>query len=163
MANRNSHTGKSKLQRDSYSRAVYATGYNQTSDESLAFDNSDNARIIEDDQNDSIRKEPLKYKAKSLWEEHKFEIIMSFITVICIPGFLFFAIKLNREAGEHEVQITSLNKDVSELKEDIKQQSDLVNELSKSDVENQKYIEYLQKNVEKMESTIEKLSNKLEK
>lgn len=160
MGNRKSHTGKSRLQREYYTKAVSETEYNQTSDERLFFDNSDSAKIIEPEE-EKIQKEPLRYKAKSIWEEHKFEIIISLITVICIPGFLFFAITLNRESGQHEKQLEAIESSVSEIRVDLKNEEEFVNQLRISNAEEAKDIEYLRNDINKIQDKIEKLEEKV--
>lgn len=166
MANNNHHTGKSHLQREAYKKAVLGTSYSQTSDESLKFDNSDSPlEEITDFVEETIQKEPLKDKAKSFWESHKFEISMAIITAILsvtTAVFGIFAISLNRESGEHSVKIDSISNDISSLNDDIKEQTEIINQLSLSNVENKKDIQYLQQNLERMEATIEKLNSKLE-
>lgn len=166
MQNKNHHTGKSHLQREAYKKAVLETPYSQTSDESLQFDKSDSPlEEIIDVPEEVIQKEPLKNKAKGFWETHKFEISMAIITaILSITTAVFgkLAISLNREAGEHSVKIDSISNDIEKLNNDIKEQTEIINQISLSNVEHKKDFQYLQQNLEQMEATIEKLNSKIE-
>ena len=156
MGNKNKHVGKSESQKRFYKSAINQTDYEQTAEEQLDFDSSDSPRNFNPNEQ-NVQKQPFKYKAQSYFEEHKFEVIMTIITAICIPVFVFYAITLNRESGQHEKQIESIEKSVTEIKDDIKSESEIINQLRIAEAESAKDLEYIKYDMEQIKNKLEKL------
>lgn len=163
MPNRNSHSGKSRSQRDYYQRAVARTGYEQTADESLDFDNSDSTRILENPNDDSVQKAPFSIKIWDFCKEHIAGIIATIISGIIIGIFSLLTINLNRESGEHSKDIENIKESVSALKKDVSSSTEIINNITIVNTEQSKDIEYLQKNLEKMDKEIDKIENTISK
>lgn len=158
MSNKSNHAGKSEYQKNLYKALVNQTNCEQTTNEQLDFDSSDSHKLL-DSTEEKIQKEPIKYRIQSYFEQHKFEIIMTLITAIVIPLFIYFAITLNRESGQHDKQIEYIENSISEIKTDIKDEAEIVNKLRMTDVENSKEIEFLKTDVERIQRKIETLEN----
>lgn len=167
-----SHTGKSKIQKEMYKASVNQTEFEQTLNQNLAFDNSDNVDEFDDTSSSRL---PLNFKQKVqiFFKTHMFEVIsgiIGFIFSIILAVISIFAINLNRESGEHGIEISNIKEENSDnkklLKEAIEdyQEEDRninkeINELKISNIKIQKDIEYLQKDLQKNEDEIKEIEN----
>lgn len=161
MPNRNSHSGKSRSQREFYQKAVARTEYEQTTDESLDFDNSDSTRILDNPTDDTIQKAPISTKIGEFCKEHVTGIIATIISTIVIGIFSLLTINLNRESGEHSRDISNIKETVFELKSDLSSASETVNNMQVQNAEQAKDIEFIQKSIEKMDKEIDKIQDTL--
>lgn len=163
MPNRNSHSGKSRSQREYYQRAIARTDYEQTSDESLDFDNSDSTKIFENPNDDSVQKAPFSTKIGDFCKEHMVGIITTIISSIVIGIFSLLTINLNRESGEHSRDISNIKETVTELKIDVSSASEVLGNMKVLDAEQSKDIEFLKSNINKIERDIDNLNDKISK
>ena len=161
MPNRNSHSGKSRPQREYYQKAVARTEYEQTANESLDFDNSDSTRILDNLNDDTVQKAPFSTKIGDFCKEHVIGIVATIISAIVIGIFSLLAINLNRESGEHSRDISNIKETVSELKSDLSTTSATVNNMQIQNAEQRKDIEFLQKSIEKMDKEIDRIQDSI--
>ena len=159
MPNRNSHSGKSRPQREYYQKAVARTEYEQTANESLDFDNSDSTRILDNPNDDNVQKAPFSTKFGDFCREHVTGIVATIISAIVIGIFSLLTINLNRESGEHSRDISNIKETVSELKSDLSSASETVNNMQVQNAEQAKDIEFIQKSIEKMDKEIDKIQD----
>ena len=159
------HTGKSRIQREMYKTKVNQTEIEQTLNQNLSFDNSDNVDDFDDNSSCVL---PLNFKQKVtiFFKTHMFEVIsgiVGLIFTVVLSVITIFAINLNRESGEHSIEISNLKEKTTENKslikdaiEDYKSEDKKINmeinELKISDTKIQKDIEYLQKDLQRIES-----------
>ena len=157
----NSHSGKSKPQRDFYQRSVARSEYEETSNESLDFDNSDSTRILDNPNDETVQKAPFSTKFGDFCREHVTGIIATIISAIVIGIFSLLTINLNRESGEHSRDISNIKETVAELKSDLSSTSETVNNLQVKNAEQAKDIEFIQKSLEKMDKEIDKIQDSI--
>lgn len=161
MSDRNSHSGKSKPQRDFYQRSVARSEYEETTNESLDFDKSDSTRILDNPNDDTVQKAPFTSKVGDFCKEHVAGIVATIISAIVIGIFSLLTINLNRESGEHSRDISNIKETVSELKEDLSSTSAVVNNMQVQNAEQAKDIEFIQKSIEKMDKEIDKIQDSI--
>ncbi|MBB5225706.1 hypothetical protein DYE50_07420 [Treponema ruminis] len=161
MSDRNSHSGKSKPQRDFYQRSVARSEYEETTNESLDFDKSDSTRILDNPNDDTVQKAPFTSKVGDFCKEHVAGIVATIISAIVIGIFSLLTINLNRESGEHSRDISNIKETVSELKEDLSSTSATVNNMQVQNAEQAKDIEFIQKSIEKMDKEIDKIQDSI--
>ncbi len=161
MPNRNSHVGKSRSQREFYQKSFARTGYEQTTNESLDFDNSDSTKILDNPIDERVQKASFSTIFMDFWKDHVTGIVATIISTIVIGIFSLLTINLNREIGEHSVDISNIKETVSELKVDLSCTSETVDNLQINNVEQAKDIEFLQKSVEEIEKKIDKINDSI--
>lgn len=164
------HTGKSRIQKEMYKTAVNQTEFEQTLNQNLSFDNSDNVEDF-DDTSSCILPLNFKQKVQIFFKTHMFEVVSAIVGIIftvILSVISIFAINLNRESGEHGIEIANIKEETTNNKSLIKetiegyQEEDRninneINELKISNIKIQKDIEYLQKDLQKNEAEIKEI------
>ena len=88
MSKNNSHSGKSKYQKENYKKFVTHSNYEQTVDESFDFDKSDSTKILER-SDDKVQKAPFTSNILDYCKEHVVGTIFTIICTIIIGVFSF--------------------------------------------------------------------------
>jgi len=146
---RNIHAGKSKQQRQQYTRAIGNLDYEQTNDESLDFDNSDNPREEFTAERTGLQKEPANLKIKRYLSEHIVGAIITGLVTLAIAGLSLLAIRLNRESGSHETAIKNNERDIEKIQTSIETQDEKITNMRIEIKDNAKEIEFINRELQR--------------
>lgn len=143
MTQRKSHTGKTKFEKDYYSRIIKNLDYEPTVDETIKFPESDDSKKdFSVAKSSSKRKISLKEKLSYHFEENWLHWVIGVVAAV----LLFLMVNSKVDIKGIETNVENIKEDVEEVKGSQKEINDKLHKQDMKIQENQLRIESLSKN-----------------
>lgn len=142
MTQRKSHIGKSKFQKDYYSRQIKSLDYEPTIDETINFSETESSkRDYSVPKSTKKRKQKFKQQLIDHFEDNWLKWVIGFVTLF----LLFFLVDSKVDIKGIDTKVDVIKEDVNELKQNQKENVEKLHQQDMKTQENKLRIEELEK------------------